>query len=266
MSSISNGIARIGAATHRRALQIAIKPSSTPILIVTNDANSKIKVNGGTGLLWQAGEKRFVVTAAHVARKILELGAKGEPLGVCIHTGAKALSLFEGWVIDIDEDLDIAILWTARLDTVELVGKAFYQAKCWPPREIQDGDLLGFIGFPGELRVVDDQRIMPDSMYVERPCAISKYGSSILLGGGQEPVEIEAYVPNVKLAYDLGGISGAPAFIMRPDGPEWVAVVRQGPKEDDLSVGMLLTLARLIGEDGKIQRPNMTPALNGPGT
>jgi hypothetical protein len=241
----------------RSKLQVMIKPYSVPLLFLHEHAQEQLTSCGGTALLWQSMEGRFIVGAAHVWQELI---ARRDQLrgrmSICIGMGQRVVSLLDIEPVDIDDELDIVVL-RAPAEIDERMGKkSFYRANKWPLPPATDGETLGVLGFPGELRTPTGFTVETNSFYYENTCHVSVRGTLLIGAFPEEPPEIVVHVDfPVNPVKSLGGISGAPVFALRDGQPVWVGVVKRGPEGDGATAGLQATPSHFIQANGKLRAP-----------
>jgi hypothetical protein len=238
----------------RSQLQVKIKPFSAPLLFLHEHTKKKLWICGGTALLWQTLEGRFIVSAAHVWRGLVKErdGRRGR-MSICVGTGQRVVSLLEAEPIDISDELDLVVL-RAPPEIDERIGKkAFYRTNTWPLAQAMDGETLGVVGFPGELRRPTGFSVETNSFYYQNTCAVS--ARTILIGAfPEEPPEIVTHVSrSVKSLKNFGGISGAPVFALRGDQPVWVGVLKRGAEGSGIEAGIQATPSNFIHANGRLR-------------
>lgn len=240
----------------RSPLQVKVKPFSAPLLFLHEHGKEKLQGCGGTALLWQTLEGRFIVSAAHVWEGLVkERDARGGRMSICVGMGQKVVSLLETEPADISDELDLVVL-RAPPEIADRMGKrAFYRTNTWPLPPATDGETLGVLGFPGELRKPTGFTVETNSFYYENTCAVS--ARSILIGAFQEepPVTVTHIDRAVKPLKSFGGISGAPVFALRGSQPVWVGVLKRGAEGAGIEAGLQATPSHFIQADGMLRAP-----------
>ena len=250
--------------TDRSPLQIAIRKYSTPLLYAEEieASHHQIDVIGGSALLWECNGQRFIVTNAHVWIELATRHAKqvDKRRSVCANLGLGLISLNGATVVDINEELDLAVITHPEFSGLDLSTgtKSFYKASNWPPSPAVEGENVGFIGFAGQYRKTEGFTMITDSFYHEEACNIAVGRRKILMGAfrDREP-EIRKHAPNVENLKDAGGASGAPVFALRAEGPVWIGTVGRGTEQAGSQTSYQATPSNLIRSDGTIIAQDM---------
>ncbi|MFZ5497274.1 MAG: hypothetical protein ACOZE5_18280 [Verrucomicrobiota bacterium] len=240
----------------RSPLQVKVKPFSVPLLFLHEHRKKKLWGCGGTALLWQTVVGRFLVGAAHVWLELVkQRDARSGRMSICAGMGERVVSLLEAEPVDLNEELDLVVL-RAPPESEERMGKrAFYRTNTWPLPPARDGETVGALGYPGELRTPAGFRIETNSFYYENTCAVSARG--MLIGAFQaEPPDIVVHVDHpVEPVRNFGGMSGAPVFTLRDGQPVWVGVLKRGAECSGIEAGLQATPCHFIQADGTIRAP-----------
>jgi hypothetical protein len=233
-----------------------IKPFSAPLLFLHEHAKQKLWGCGGTALLWQTLEGRFIVGAAHVWRELVnQRDNRRGRMSICLGMGQRVISLLEAEPVDINDDLDIVVLHAPAEIDERMGKKAFYRTDIWPLPPAADGETLGVLGFPGELRRPTGFTVETNSFYYENTCAVSTRGTTLLIGAFQEepPVTRNHIDRAVRPVKDFGGISGAPVFALRGGRPVWVGVIKRGAAGSGIHAGLQASPSHLVQANGKLR-------------
>jgi len=233
-----------------------VKPFSVPLLFLHEKAENELWGCGGTALLWQNVEDRFIVGAAHVWNELVkQRDARSGRMSICVGMGNRVVSLLDAEPVDLSKELDLVIL-RAPPNIEERMGKkAFYRTNTWPLTPAQDGETVGALGYPGELRTPTGFTIETNSFYYENTCAVSTRG--LLIGAFQEEphVTVTHIDRPVEPVRDFGGMSGAPVFALRGGQPVWVGVLKRGAEGSGIEAGLQATPIHFIQADGTIPVP-----------
>lgn len=233
-----------------------IKPYSAPLLFLYEEAKQELGGCGGTALLWQTLEGRFIVGAAHVWRELVrQRDSRRGRMSICVGMGQRVVSLLEAEPLDISDELDLVVLRAPSEIANRMGKKAFYRTNVWPLPSALDGETLGVLGFPGELRRPNGFTVETNSFYYENTCAVST--RTILIGAFQkEPPETVVHIDRaVNPVKDFGGISGAPVFALRGGNPVWVGVVKRGAEGPGVEAGLQASPSHFVQADGKLRAP-----------
>lgn len=194
----------------RQYLKIA---SSYSFPIFWGNAESGILANG-TAFVLDTGNRKFVVTAAHIFRSYLEDKREGK-VGFCqlsklsIDLETRLISL------SVSEEIDI-VTFEISDEEVNFSGINVLRGSnsSWPPPRPLEGNMVVVSGYPGLERLRKDDNYYSFGYYCfntpVNTISIRHFGSSFerkywidALGKGFPPQP-----------YDMGGISGAPAIAL----------------------------------------------------
>ncbi len=238
----------------RPQLQVAIKPYSSPLFYAEEVAPNTLSTTGGTALFLQTEHGRFLVTAAHVWKEMQKLSAQpGGRFTIAVSSGSHLISLRDAEVVDQDEILDLTILRSPRITEAILQGNQFYQPLRLPPPPLIAGEIVGFIGFPGQLREIKGLHISPLSWYLEHPC-YPGIGDKFMIPGFGEERQLVNHVEQAPAVDDVGGSSGAPVFAYRDGRVELVGVVTEGTTGANPSSTFQISSIRRLKADGTLEK------------
>lgn len=170
--------------------------------------------NNGTAFILNTGQKRILVTAAHVYRSYINHKVKGKAelcqlANISFDLEERLLSIPSGNSIDIA---------TFRITEKEIqqLGAAVLRGsnKSWPPPRPEEQNMVIIAGFPGLERIRRDEDAFSFGYYcfntpissisdLHFGCCIDRQFWVDVLGCGFPPEN-----------YDMGGISGAPAIAL----------------------------------------------------
>ncbi len=238
-------------------VQRQIGSFSVPLLFVGRRGSAEAAVVGGSALLWESTEGRFVVTAAHVWNELVRLrrraGGEG-PIFIADETGLLPLNRLAP--VDLDDGSDLAVLASPELRALSLSGMAFCPTAVWPIDPVATGEVLAACGYPAGLRYEGRAGIQLGSTFVQHPGVVSANGWMIWMNPEGRRAGTGHAVPRRPRLPHLGGISGAPVFACRRGGPEWVGIVRSGRGTDPADCALLVSPSVLIRADGHLIRPS----------
>ena len=234
-----------------------IKPYSVPLLFAHEQAPKSLWCCGGTALLWQSLEGKFIVSGAHVWRELVKQRdqLRGR-MSIFIGMAPKVVSLLEVEPVSIDDELDIVVLPAPGITDDRLGKKKFYQTRAWPLAPAIHGETLGTLGFPGEAREPRQFTVETNSFYYENSCAVSTSGANLLIGAfsSEPPMTVVHVNRATKPIANFGGISGAPVFALRAGKPIWVGVIKRGSAGRGIDAGLQATPSHFVQADGTIRR------------
>jgi len=171
------------------------------------EAEGNVIANGSFGLV-DTGSRKLLVTCFHVWDEFQKARHENPRIKMCLMLDkGPALVFAPGKPVGEDPEIDLA---TFEMDPVCVASanREFYPLKENPPRKVSEGDVLLFIGFPGNLRRVTKEGLgfgrVPFGVKV---CSVDRW-------------HIHSEISKLKMKPDeFGGISGCPAFVVRPRKP-----------------------------------------------
>lgn len=226
----------------RRELEFVIEPQVRkfcgPMFLSRSleTAMGDVTANGSFGLV-DTGNKKLLVTCYHVWDEFRKGRDKNSDLQMCICLDQRNPVVFAPEE-PLGEDRELDIVTFDMEPLLEACGgRTFYPLNQKPARKVAKGDVLFFIGFPGNLRCVIDGA----------------------LGFGRSPYALRAHsmdnmrfysdVSNViKQSEQFGGISGCPCFVVQEDKPIRLAGFATSKWKEFL----VFTHARCLNHDGTI--------------
>jgi hypothetical protein len=231
----------------RKELEFVIEPQVRPFcgpLFFTDSLETplgSIKAAGSFGLV-STGTKRLLVTCHHVSDEFHRQRHENPALKlcVCLDRGNPVVFGTDSF-IDADRLLDLAIFDAASI--FEACGEnRFFPLFQKPAPRVSKGDVLLLIGFPGHLRMVVDGAL-----------GVGRAPYGVLVTSVDGP-RFQSDVTNLKVqSDDFGGISGCPAFRIRPGQP-----IRLAGFTTSVWMNLLFfTHANCINADGTINRTCM---------
>jgi hypothetical protein len=171
------------------------------------EAEGNVIANGSFGLV-ETGSKKLLVTCFHVWDRFQKSRRENPEIMMCLMLErGPALVFAPEKPVGENPELDLA---TFEMDPawVTNTGRKFYPLKENPPRRVKVGDVVFFIGFPGNRRRVTEEGLgfgrVPFGVKV---CSVDGW-------------HIHSEISKLKMkAEEFGGISGCPAFLVRPQKP-----------------------------------------------
>ncbi len=212
------------------------------------------KINNATVTLVNLGNGPILITCYHVLdfyRKLInECGS------ALFQIGDVELDPLSQLVAE-NEKLDLA---TIKLTSVQAkaisqggeIGSCFFEPSFWPPQPIKEGDFVAFGGFPGQWRKrwAFDEVVFPS--FSSGGCRVTQTSGNRFACQFERKYWVTAFnMENREPLYELGGMSGGPAFIHKGLYWEFIGVIF-GFLDFDI---MYLRPAHLICQDGSICDP-----------
>jgi hypothetical protein len=223
--------------------------------------------NGTASLIELPDAGTVIITCQHVLEKYRE--RRKSEKNIIFQIGNVELNPLE-ILIDEDNSLDIAVL-SLNLERFrkafkdEVIGSNFFTTGKWPPSDVQQEEFISFGGFPGAWRHQPTIQEVVFASYSFGACTVEEVRNNFLqchidLVNWQEYFSIcfqkDQFHPADITSF--GGLSGGPAFILRPSSLSWEFV---GIIYEDLDLyGTHLIRIRpgkFIRSDGTINRSMM---------
>ncbi|HDS1787612.1 serine protease [Pseudomonas putida] len=178
-------------------------------------------VNGGTGWLFEAGPKRWLITAAHVVEGYLS--SSGGDYKSFIGGHECEMLEISSWKVDaIDYELDYCLVEVAADFDPASINKSFYSPHEWPLERAVRGDDTFIVGFPGKLRKGDKDFVHAAVAYLSDFVA-STTDTRLTIVNEDEPRVDIPILDGITTPEHFGGMSGAPVWKIHKDG--WVKPV-----------------------------------------
>ena len=152
-------------------------------------------------------------------------------------------------LIASDTRCDLAVM-KAEVDPQQLGSKVFFRIEEWPIPLPNVGDFVTVIGFPGRGRIASLNGITVwEPTHLGYP--VSGVTPNDITLAPEKKNDRKAYKNGIEIDhFDIGGMSGSPAFLPRLKGmPLLVGFLRAGKTSDDF---IFLTPARYLQADGKL--------------
>lgn len=166
-----------------------------------------VTANGSFGLV-DTGSKKLLVTCYHVWEEFQKAALENPDSRMCICPDQKHPIIFSpAKPLGEDRNLDVVTFDIASL--VEFFGAdKFYPINQKPPPKVEKTDALFFIGYPGNLRCVLDEKLgVGRAPYAVACCSV-------------DGLRFQSDISKIKTAPDkYGGISGCPCFLVRESKP-----------------------------------------------
>ena len=212
---------RIDAAA--RALQNMAWSYVIPLRIITVKDNAEVAFNSATGFVMRLNGHLYVGTAWHVVQTFMARRREGEDVLLL----ARDTPLEPLQVAFIDEPNDIVFLRLPDDCLANLQAEAYDPGPRWPPRVVTTDDVVLLCGLPAYIRGEPDSgEILFGDFSICQP--VSSVGAGyFVLQMERENWENLGRVPMPGADVFLGGLSGAPVFVMDDLSYPLVGVVSQ---------------------------------------
>ena len=205
--------------------------------------------SGSFGLV-SIGDKKLLVTCWHVLYQkdygFKDVHALNPKVEFAIGIGGQhphSLSFEHVMERKVDDEKRCDLVTFDISDALDLVAASdldFFNLNANPPPQVHVGDIIYLIGFPAKGRIENDKSIG----FPRQPIGVqvSQVGESNFF----------AHAPNLKLTEDdVGGISGAPCFVVREGASPKLVGFATGYAP--IQMTFQFTYARYIGKDGIIR-------------
>ena len=228
-------------------------PFAHPVYFGRRDPDStKFEVASGTGGLLRLDGKFLGVTCQHVMKEYR--AAKREGRADFFYFGDAAIDP-EAAIVDESERLDLIVFDLSHVAarTPLLKEGNFYDPRRWPPADVDESDVLAFVGFPGEWR---EQEGALDLYFYK-----INYGAASVESVSEDRIcsrlaldEVTYFVRHRDAFQSAGGLSGAPVFAWRRGvllTAELVGFVYEYQEAFDL---LFIRRASCIQASGKLEK------------
>ena len=210
----------------------------------------KLKCKTGTCVLIDTGKVRIFVTCEHVWTQWKKYKTKHPAAELLVGLGnGTPFILSNAELIDSDTKCDLAVV-KAEIDPQQLGSKAFFRIEEWPIPLPNVGDFMTIIGFPGRGRIAFGNGITGwNPTRLGYP--VSGVTPNDITLAPEKKNDRKSYENGNEIDhFDIGGMSGSPAFLLRKKGmPLLAGFLRAGKTSDDF---IFLTPARYLQPDGKL--------------
>lgn len=158
-------------------------------------------------------------------------------------------------LVDIDDDLDLAVFTVNGIRDFNPNGKEFFKTLGWPTPSAEPNDMVVGCGYPGDLRIKRPGHLELQMIFwANMSCSTSATGRRILLSGTTGN-GVGYYHTNARPKHlGLPGISGAPIFALRETTLDWVGIVSSGAGKPMEGHSIQAVPSRFVGSDGQILR------------
>ena len=158
-------------------------------------------------------------------------------------------------IIDENETLDLATidLDSENLDEVRSgneIGSYFFQPSSCPPEDVKEGDFVAFGGFPGKWRWQLSRKEVVFDTFSSGATVVTSVTENHIVCQFERDYWVDAFnLRQDEELHDLGGLSGAPVFVLKKFHYEFIGIVYEFSSEFDL---MYVRPSRFIEPDGTI--------------
>ena len=158
-------------------------------------------------------------------------------------------------IIDECERLDIVTIDLKDENTKKIgdggeIASCFFSPVSWPPQAIKNGDFVSFGGFPGRWRQhLSQKEVMFDS-FSSGACAVASVREDIIVCQFEREYWVHSFnLRSGEELHEIGGLSGAPVFVLRGLHFELVGIIYEFSEAFDL---MYVRPSKFIRMDGTI--------------
>ena len=241
--------------TRQESLRIGrerMRHCAPAIVLPSIEARSSDIISSGTLSLVDTPTRQVFITAFHVWREFQRVKEEYPDAVIASYLGAGhgILALTEIEYLDGDEDiLDVVVFHAPRAGYIRLLGKSFFRVPEWPIPRVVKGNMVDIVGYGGK-----DREAIGESILV--------FGNTHF-GFGVSSVSDRAFVlapdygqrvfllknPRHGDQFDIGGMSGGPAFCSWNGRTHLVGFVRAGESSDKC---IFVTHAAFLLQDGTL--------------
>lgn len=209
-------------------------------------------VRNGTVCLVDLGCGPIAITCSHVLEEYKRKLEKNEQ--TIFQIGDLEVEPLKK-LIDESKALDLATINLngenlEKIANGEEIGACFFRPVRWPPNEIKEGDFVAFGGFPGRWRQQPVRGEIVFASFSIGACRVASVMEDHIVCQFEREYWVSSMNtrPGEELR-DLGGLSGAPVFILRDLYWELIGIVYEFSPEFDL---MYARPTKFLKEDGTI--------------
>lgn len=148
--------------------------------------NKKPAVAGGSALLWETLEGRFLVTAFHVWSDLMGLVKRPNAKHhLFTFDRSGPVLIVEPTLVSGSEKFDIAVFSVEGIMAYRPLGKTFLRSNTWPNSPVEPGETIIGAGFPGCGRFVKNaQHYISVAGFASNETEVSASGERILIPNG----------------------------------------------------------------------------------
>jgi len=208
------------------------------------------KVNNGTATLIDFGRGPIAITCHHVLDEFRKKISENSQ--IIFQIGNLKINPLNK-IIAEDNKLDLVTIDLTNDNIAEIsdkreIGSCFYRPVTWPPQDIKSGDFVAFGGFPGHWRMQPSTAEIIFDSFSSGACAIASVRDDVITC----QFEREFWVTSFNLRpsetlIELGGLSGAPVFIIRKYHYDLIGIVYEFASSFELMFIRPLTYLRTDG-------------------
>lgn len=208
-------------------------------------------IAGGTFTLVETPSRQLFITAFHVWKRLAQAKQEHPSAAIAAYLGPShgVIALTEIEFLDGDEyTIDLAVLHAPRAGRLHFGGKRFFGIPEWPIPSVSERDVVHLIGYAGVDR--EEGLFVLDLGYSHFALGVSSVsGRQFVLAPTFGPRVFSLKNPEHGDRFQIGGMSGGPAFLYRDGIWQLVGFVREGRYTDD---PIFLTHAAFLQPDGSI--------------
>lgn len=212
--------------------------------------------HNGTCGLFDTGSRQILLTAWHVIEKFQELKASNPDTVLAVNLGPGCtVALSTPDIIDHDASFDIASVAFPDLHRHGPHEKQYFPVRTWPIPRVALGSAVAFVGFPGQRRTPHESWGSFEPVGGGFVVA-SASDRTIVLADQSGTMRLEDSSGQSDGTVRLGGFSGSPVFLVHPDGPHVIGILRAGSEEMGRGAGntIFLTPTYFLRPEGSFDR------------
>ena len=214
--------------------------------------------NGTCGFL-DTGSRKILLTAWHVVEKFQQVRADHGTAVLAVNLGTGCtVALDDPEIIDGDASFDVASVAFPDLARHAPHDKQYFPVRVWPIARAQVGDLVALVGFPGERRTTN-AALGPFEPVGAGFTVVAVSERSVALSDQSGTMSLVTSGVAVADRVRLGGFSGSPVFLVHPDGPQIIGILRAGSESVGRNAGniVLVSPTCYLRQDGTFDRAQM---------
>jgi hypothetical protein len=234
-------------------------PFVAPVFILPRrDAPAREIITNGTITLVDTGTTRLYVTCKHVWDQYVEQRRRSPDVTIAVGLGnaSRAIAFDDATLLDSSDDYDLATLSFPHTEYILRCHKRFAAVTPWPAANAQGGEFVFVVGYPGLHRVANESD--PHCTFHSTVFADEVTSSSsrhFILADTHHQRSQTILCQGLPEFGELGGLSGAPAFVNRNGGAVLCGFMYEGGVGTEAIV--FIAHASHIDAEGRVGRPRV---------
>jgi hypothetical protein len=217
-------------------------------------SDQSISANGTASFINIKGNK-LVVTCAHVVEEFRK-NKEADPgmwMALLFKGTGSVIALQEERMVDCGNSkrLDLATFALVEPNLIEEFGKQYFKCPTWPPARSHAGDVMAFVGFPGQGRRQMQQglEINYNGLAINISAVSDAYITSVDEDESRVVVACNKALGEFR---DLGGMSGSAVYEIGEDHAHLIGFYCEGGQFGGVGVPVKAVHADFLREDGKL--------------